>query len=106
MDLLVPSPHETLDVAMGDGAVVRVRRHGRMEGVWPPPEAYRGPVKLIAADPHAKGAPGPAFANRALAEDFGYVYEAIPGTGHLQQIQRPEACRRAMLEFLEERGIV
>ena len=44
-------------------------------------------MKLIAADPDARGAPAPAFANRALAEDFGYEYEAIPGTGHLLQIQ-------------------
>jgi pimeloyl-ACP methyl ester carboxylesterase len=73
--------------------------------LWPSADAYGGPVKLIAADPDAKGAPGPAFANRALAEDFGYVYEAIPGTGHLLQIQEPEACRRAMLSFLDEYGI-
>jgi pimeloyl-ACP methyl ester carboxylesterase len=62
-------------------------------------------VKLIAADPDARGAPGPAMANRALAEDLGYAYQAIPGTGHLLQIQEPEACRRAMLAFLEGLGI-
>jgi pimeloyl-ACP methyl ester carboxylesterase len=73
--------------------------------LWPPPAAYGGPVKLIAADPEARGAPAPAFANRALAEDFGYVYEAIPGTGHLLQIQKPEECRRAMLDFLEDLGV-
>ena len=73
--------------------------------LWPPADAYGGPVKLIAADPDAKGAPGPAFANRALAEDFDYAYEAIPGTGHLLQIQEPEACRRAMLAFLEKHGM-
>jgi pimeloyl-ACP methyl ester carboxylesterase len=73
--------------------------------LWPPPGAYGGPVKLIAADPDAKGAPAPAFANRALAEDLGYAYEAIPGTGHLLQIQRPEECRRAMLVFLDDLGI-
>lgn len=73
--------------------------------LWPPADAYGGPVKLIGADPDVRGAAGPAFANRALAEDFGYVYEAIPGTGHLLQIQKPEECRRAMLTFLEERGI-
>jgi pimeloyl-ACP methyl ester carboxylesterase len=73
--------------------------------LWPPPDAYGGPVKLIAADPEAPGAPGPAFANRALAEDFGYAYEAIPGAGHMLQIQKPEECRRATLEFLEELGI-
>ena len=57
--------------------------------LWPPCDAYGGPVKLIAADPAARGAPAPAFANRALAEDLGYEYEAIPGTGHLLQIQKP-----------------
>jgi pimeloyl-ACP methyl ester carboxylesterase len=73
--------------------------------LWPPPQAYGGPVKLIAADPEARGAPAPAFANRALAEDFGYAYEAIPGTGHMLQIQEPEACRRSMLSFLDDLGV-
>jgi pimeloyl-ACP methyl ester carboxylesterase len=73
--------------------------------LWPPYDAYGGPVKLIGADPEAPGAPAPAFANRALAEDFGYAYEAIPGTGHLLQIQKPEECRRAMLVFLDEVGV-
>jgi pimeloyl-ACP methyl ester carboxylesterase len=73
--------------------------------LWPRYEEYGGPVKLIGADPEMKGAAGPAFANRALAEDSGYVYEAIPGTGHLLQIQKPEECRRAMLAFLDARGI-
>jgi pimeloyl-ACP methyl ester carboxylesterase len=69
--------------------------------LWPPATAYGGPVKLIAADPDARGAPGPAFANRALAEEGGYDYEAVAGTGHLLQVQEPEECRRAMLRFLE-----
>lgn len=73
--------------------------------LWPPSSAYGGPVKLIAADPEARGAPGPAFANRALAEDGGYVYEAIPGTGHLLQIQKPDECRRSMLAFLDSVGV-
>jgi hypothetical protein len=54
--------------------------------LWPPYSAYGGPVKLIAADPAAPGAPAPAFANQALAAELGYVYEAIPGTGHMLQI--------------------
>ena len=74
--------------------------------VWPAAGAYGGPVKLIAADPAAPGAPAPAFANRALAEELGYEYEAIPGTGHLLQVQQPEACRRSMLAFLETLGVV
>ncbi len=73
--------------------------------LWPPASAYGGPVKLIGADPETPGAPAPAFANRALAEEGGYAYEAIPGAGHLLQIQKPEECRRAMLAFLDEHGI-
>jgi len=73
--------------------------------LWPPADAYGGPVKLIAADPEARGAPAPAFANRALAEELGYVYEAISGTGHLLQIQKPKECRVAMLRFLDEIGV-
>jgi pimeloyl-ACP methyl ester carboxylesterase len=73
--------------------------------LWPAPAEYGGPVKLIGADPDAPGAAAPALANRALAEDFGYVYEAIPGAGHLLQIQKPEACRRAMLAFLDDLGL-
>lgn len=74
--------------------------------LWPDCKEFAGPVKLIGADPGMRGAPGPAFANRALAEDFDYVYEAIPGAGHLMQIQKPEECRRAVLSFLAECGIV
>lgn len=74
--------------------------------IWPPADAYGGPVKIIAADPDAPGAPAPAFANRALAAESGCEYEAIPGTGHLLQIQKPAECRRAMLTFLEKLGIV
>jgi pimeloyl-ACP methyl ester carboxylesterase len=73
--------------------------------LWPPYSAFGGPVKLIGADPEAKGAPGPAFANRALAEDFGYDYDTVPGTGHLLQIQKPEECRRIVLSFLDRNGI-
>ena len=73
--------------------------------LWPAYEELGGPVKLIACDPEAKGAPGPAYANRALAEDGAYVYECIPNTGHLLQIQQPELCHQAMFSFLAEKGI-
>jgi len=73
--------------------------------LWPSYDELGGPVKLIACDPQARGAPGPAFANRALAQDGNYVYESIPGTGHLMQIQKPEECRQAMFSFLKQRSI-
>lgn len=74
--------------------------------LWPRYEEYGGPVKLIGADPDLER-PGPtAIANKALAEEGGYVYEAIPGAGHMLQIEAPEACRRAMLSFFEDLGLI
>jgi pimeloyl-ACP methyl ester carboxylesterase len=73
--------------------------------LWPTKEQIGGPFKLIACDPEAKGAPGPAFANRALAEDMAYEYDCILGTGHLLQIQKPEECRRSMFKFLDQIGL-
>jgi hypothetical protein len=60
---------------------------------------------MIAADPGAPGAPPPAFANQALTAELEYAYEAIPETGHMLQIQKPEECRRAMLSFLAEHDL-
>lgn len=73
--------------------------------LWPPYEAYGGPVKLIGADPDMKGVPPTALANQALHEDFGYAYEAIPNAGHLLQIEKPMECIAALTSFLDEHGI-
>ena len=115
----VPGEHELMaravlrrDEAAGDWVLACPREleasiylQAMTLNLWPPAAAYGGPVKMIAADPEAPGAPAPAFANRALAEEGGYAYEAIRGTGHLLQIQKPEECRRSMLEFLEAHGL-
>lgn len=73
--------------------------------LWPNADVFGGPVKLIGADPGARGAPAPAFANRALGDECGYDYASVPGTGHLMQIQQPQACRDILLSFLEQYGI-
>jgi pimeloyl-ACP methyl ester carboxylesterase len=70
--------------------------------LWPRASEYGGPVKLIGADPHLKYAPATAAANRALAADGGYEFEFVPGTGHLAQIERPDACREILLSFLRK----
>ncbi|MDP6705285.1 MAG: alpha/beta hydrolase [Alphaproteobacteria bacterium] len=70
--------------------------------LWPPYEAYGGPVKLVGADPEMKGVPPTAHVNRALHLEHGYAYEAIPETGHLLQIERPVECAKALTSFLEE----
>lgn len=74
--------------------------------LWPEADAFGGPTMLIGADPEMKGAPPTGRANRALHEENGITYEAIPGTGHLLQLEKPEACRTAMHRFFKESGIV
>ncbi|MHA1537607.1 MAG: alpha/beta fold hydrolase [Alphaproteobacteria bacterium] len=73
--------------------------------LWPRYEAYGGPVKLVGADSAMKGVPPTGLANKALHEEYGYAYEAIPDTGHLLQIERPSACIAALTSFLDENGI-
>lgn len=73
--------------------------------LWPKASAYGCPVKLIGADPDLKGNVPTGRANQALARENGYVYESIPQTGHLLQVERPEECRNAMLSYLRELGI-
>jgi pimeloyl-ACP methyl ester carboxylesterase len=70
--------------------------------LWPRAHAFGGPVKLIGADPHMKGAPATAAANAALGRDGGYDYDFVEGAGHLLQIENPEECLRLTLAFLAE----
>ena len=97
----------------GDGWVLRCPRalessmyvQGITLGLWPPASAFPGPVKLIAADP-ARERPDPtAFSNQALAQEGGYDYLPMPATGHLLQLEKPEACAAAVREFLSGVGI-
>jgi len=73
--------------------------------LWPMAGDFGGPVKLIGADYKVDRPMITAIANKTLADEGGYAYETVPGTGHMLQLQRPYACIRAMLSFLEERGI-
>ncbi len=68
--------------------------------LWPKAAEFGGPVKLIGADPTAKGAPATAATNQALGLEGGYDYEFVAGTGHLLQIERPDECVRLTKAFL------
>jgi pimeloyl-ACP methyl ester carboxylesterase len=70
--------------------------------LWPKATDYGGPVKLVGCDPEMKGAPATGMANRALGLEGAYDYEAVPNTGHLQQIERPDACAEILTRFLEK----
>jgi pimeloyl-ACP methyl ester carboxylesterase len=73
--------------------------------LWPRAADFRFPVKLIGADPDLKGNAPTALANQVLAREHGYDYAAVPGTGHLLQVERPEECRQVMTAWLEDIGI-
>jgi pimeloyl-ACP methyl ester carboxylesterase len=73
--------------------------------LWPQAEELGSPVKLIGADPSAKGAPATALANQCLAREGGYDYGAIGQTGHLLQIEKPIECARMVREFLAKWGV-
>ncbi|MFP6748792.1 MAG: alpha/beta hydrolase [Alphaproteobacteria bacterium] len=73
--------------------------------LWPRGEDFGGPVKLIGADPEMKGVPPTALANQMLHEECGFAYEAIPGTGHMLQIEKPAECIAALISFLKTCGI-
>lgn len=71
--------------------------------LWPDSRVYGGPVLLVGADPALPYAPT-GLANRALASENGYDYVAIPGAGHLLQIEKPAACVEAVTSFLAAQG--
>ncbi len=73
--------------------------------LWPKASEFAGPVKLIGADPTAKGAPATAAANRALGLENGYDYDFVEGTGHMLQIERPDECFRLTMQFFAKHGL-
>jgi len=73
--------------------------------LWPRATDFRGPVKLIGADPALKGGPPTGRANQALGTENGFDYSFVPGTGHLLQVENPDECARQTLVFLQECGL-
>ncbi len=69
-------------------------------GLWPKREQIGVPVMVVGADPERPYPAATGLSNRALAEEGGFDYRAIPGTSHLLQLEEPVACADAALEFL------
>ena len=74
-------------------------------GLWPRASDFAGPIKLIAGDPDRDRPDATALANQALAQEGGFDYLAVPGTGHLLQLEQPAACADAVRDFLSKAGI-
>lgn len=73
--------------------------------LWPSRSEIPGHVKLIGGDPDRVRPSPTALSNRAFARDGGFDYAAIPGTGHLLQLEAPDACADAALAFLDSLGL-
>jgi pimeloyl-ACP methyl ester carboxylesterase len=73
--------------------------------LWPRAEDFAGPVKLIGADPELKSGSPTGRANQALGDENGYDYSFVPGTGHMLQIEKPDACAQLTLSFLKRYGL-
>jgi pimeloyl-ACP methyl ester carboxylesterase len=80
-----------------------VFRSNRETSTWRRMARMPVAVKLICADPAAGGPP--ALIGRALADEAGVGYEAIPGTSHFLQIERPQECIRAMESCFADTGV-
>jgi pimeloyl-ACP methyl ester carboxylesterase len=74
-------------------------------GLWPKASDFAGPIKLIGGDAERERPDPTALSNQALAREGGFDYLAMPGTGHLLQLEKPAACADAVREFLAKVGI-
>lgn len=74
-------------------------------GLWPKAGDFAGPLKLVGGDPDRPRPDPTALSNHALAHEGGFDYLAMPGTGHLLQLERPAACAEAVRVFLQSVGI-
>jgi pimeloyl-ACP methyl ester carboxylesterase len=63
------------------------------------------PLILIGADPDIPDVGAPALITRNVHEDTGIEYVSIPDTTHFLQVEKPQACREALLAFLERQGL-
>jgi pimeloyl-ACP methyl ester carboxylesterase len=112
-----PGSHLALAEAVlrrvGDGYELRCPRaleasmytQGITLGLWPKASDFAGPIKLVGGDPERERPDPTAQSNRALAREGGFDYLAMPGTGHLLQLEKPAACADAVREFLATIGI-
>ncbi len=83
----------------------RVFEENRDPSLWVKLGHVKAPVKLIGADPNIEGPSVPGLLSKAVAEETPVEYEAIPDTTHFLQMERPEACVRAMETFLARHGM-
>lgn len=68
--------------------------------IWPRVPEVACPVILIGSDPAHPFATPSAPSCKAIHDEHGVDYVMIPDTTHFLQIEKPEACRRALKDFV------
>ncbi len=68
--------------------------------LWSKLGALPCPLKLVCGDPDLPEVGPPALIGRELAREHHLPYEAIDGTTHFLQIEKPRACIHAVESFL------
>ena len=109
-----PAAHFALAAAVlrrtGNGYELRCPRvleasmyaQGLTLDLWPKASDFVGPIKLIGGDPERERPDPTALSSQALAQEGGFDYLAMPGTGHLLQLEKPAACADAVREFFQK----
>jgi pimeloyl-ACP methyl ester carboxylesterase len=75
--------------------------HGNVDPIlWGRLTGLKQPTIFIGADPQCPDSGPPARICRAIHDELGMNYATIPDTTHFLQIEQPQACRTALVEFL------
>lgn len=72
--------------------------------IWPRLSTVGCPLILIGGDPAHPFATPPAPSCKAIHDEHGIDYVMIADTTHFLQIEKPEACRRALEDFIARLG--
>jgi pimeloyl-ACP methyl ester carboxylesterase len=73
--------------------------------LWPRMRDLTIPVIMICGDPAVPETSPATRVGAAIHEDIGIEYVAIADTTHFLQIESPQACRDALLSFLERHDL-
>jgi pimeloyl-ACP methyl ester carboxylesterase len=68
--------------------------------LWPRMRDLTIPAVLICGDPAVPETSPATRAGAAIHDEIGIEYVVIPDTTHFLQIERPQACRDALISFL------
>jgi pimeloyl-ACP methyl ester carboxylesterase len=70
--------------------------------IWELLSAPKMPVAIVYGDPNHPAKMAPASVCEDFVQEFGIPHRSIKDTTHLLQVEKPDACREAFYELLNE----